>query len=272
MAIITISRGSYSKGKEIAEKVAQELNYEHTSRDVLLEASEHFNVPEIKLVRALHDAPSILNRFTYGKEKYVAYIKEAFLEHMIRDDIVYHGLAGHFFLKGVSHALKIRIIADLEDRVTLEMERENISREEALHLIQKDDFERRKWSLALYGVDTVDASLYDLVIHINKIKPNDAINLIYSVVHLPQFETTPQSQKAIENLAFASKIEAAVVQIWPKVKVSAHDNIAFINLQAPLIQEEKLTRAITAEVEKIPEVKDIRISVHPDPDVTLNSI
>jgi hypothetical protein len=47
MAIITISRGSYSKGKEIAEKVAQELNYEHTSRDVLLEASEHFNVPEI---------------------------------------------------------------------------------------------------------------------------------------------------------------------------------------------------------------------------------
>ena len=95
MAIITISRGSYSKGKEIAEKVAQGLNYEHTSRDVLLEASEHFNVPEIKLIRALHDAPSILNHFTYGKEKYVAYIKEAFLDHMIRDNIVYHGLAGH---------------------------------------------------------------------------------------------------------------------------------------------------------------------------------
>lgn len=53
VTIITISRGSYSKGKEIAEKVAQELNYEHTYRDVLLEASEHFNVPEIKLVRPL---------------------------------------------------------------------------------------------------------------------------------------------------------------------------------------------------------------------------
>lgn len=35
MAIITISRGSYSKGKEVAEKVAEKLGYECISRDVL---------------------------------------------------------------------------------------------------------------------------------------------------------------------------------------------------------------------------------------------
>ena len=270
MAIITISRGSYSKGKEIAEKVAQELNYEHTSRDVLLEASENFNVPEIKLIRALHDAPSILNRFTYGKEKYVAHIKEAFLDHMIRDNIVYHGLAGHFFLKGVSHTLKIRIIADLGDRVKLEMERENISREEALHLLTKDDYERRRWSLALYGVDTADAILYDLVIHINKIQVDNAVKIICNTVQLPRFTTTPESRKTIENLALAAKIEAAVIHIWPKVKVSTHDNIAFISVQAPLNHERKLTRDITARINKIPEITDIRISVQPDPNMAFD--
>lgn len=72
MSIITISRGSYSRGKEVAEKVAAALGYECISREVLLEASEQFNIPEIKLVRAIHDAPSILERFTYGKERYVA--------------------------------------------------------------------------------------------------------------------------------------------------------------------------------------------------------
>ena len=66
MAIITISRGSYSKGKEIAEKVAQQLGYECIARDVLLEATEEFNVPEAKLVRALHDAPSFFNSFSYN--------------------------------------------------------------------------------------------------------------------------------------------------------------------------------------------------------------
>ena len=96
MPIITISRGSYSKGKEVAEKVSQKLGYECISRDVLLEASEEFNVPEIKLIRAIHNSPSILNSFTHGREKYIVYIQAALLRHLSKDNIVYHGLAGHF--------------------------------------------------------------------------------------------------------------------------------------------------------------------------------
>ena len=116
MSIVTISRGSYSKGKEVAEKVAQRLGYECIAREVLLDTSEHFNIPEIKLVRALHDAPSVLERFTYGKEKYLTFLESVFLEHVQKDNVVYHGLAGHYFLKGISHVLKIRIMSDLEDR------------------------------------------------------------------------------------------------------------------------------------------------------------
>ncbi|MBP9598542.1 MAG: cytidylate kinase family protein, partial [Desulfobacter sp.] len=73
MSVITISRGSYSRGKEVAEKVASELGYECISRDILLEASEEFNIPEIRLIRALHDAPSVLERYTHGRDRYVSY-------------------------------------------------------------------------------------------------------------------------------------------------------------------------------------------------------
>ena len=100
MSIITISRGSYSRGKEVAEKLAQALGYQCLSRDILLEASERYNIPEIKLIRAIHDAPSILERFTYRKEPYVAYIRAALLHQAQKDNLVYHGLAGHFLLKG----------------------------------------------------------------------------------------------------------------------------------------------------------------------------
>ena len=99
MSIITISRGSYSRGKEVAEKLAQALGYQCLSRDILLEASERYNIPEIKLVRAIHDAPSILERFTYAKEPYVAYIRAALLRQAQKDNLVYHGLAGHFLLQ-----------------------------------------------------------------------------------------------------------------------------------------------------------------------------
>ena len=212
MAIITISRGSYSRGKEVAEKLAQELEYECISREVLLEASKEFNIPEIKLVRAIKDAPSILERFTQGRERYVAYVRAALLKHVQKDNVVYHGLAGNYLLQGIPHVLKVRIIADLEDRVAEEMKREGISAAKARELIKKDDEERRRWSLHLYGADPWDPMLYDLVIHLNTITVDDAVNLISHAVQLPGFQTTPQSQALIDNLALLARLQ--VEQVW----------------------------------------------------------
>ena len=86
------------------------------------------------------------------------------MKHFQKDNVVYHGLAGHFFVRGISHVLKVRIIADLEERIRLEMEREGISEKEALHILKKDDKERKKWSKHLYGIDTWDPSLLKLFI------------------------------------------------------------------------------------------------------------
>ncbi len=182
MSIVTISRGSYSKGKEVAEKVAAKLGYECLARDTIIETSKEFNVPEIKLFRAIHDAPTILERFNYSKEKYLAYLRVTMLEHFQKDNVVYHGLGGQFFLRDICHVLKVRIIADMEDRVKFDMEREGISKEEALRILRSDDNERRKWSTYLYGIDTWDPSLYDLVLHIKKIATDDAADIICQTV------------------------------------------------------------------------------------------
>ena len=146
MSIITISRGSYNRGKEVAEKLAQKLGYKCISREILLEASKEYNVPEIKLIRAIQDSPSILDRLTHNKEKYITYIRAALLKHMQKDNVVYHGLFGHFFLQNIPHVLKVRIVGDLEDRVEDEVKREGISADKAREIIMRDDGERR-WSI-----------------------------------------------------------------------------------------------------------------------------
>jgi len=212
MAIITISRGSYSKGREVAEKVASRLGYSLVSRDVLLEASEHFHISEVKLVRAIHDAPSILDRFSHGRYCYLAFIQSALAQRAVEDNLVYHGLAGHLLLKGVPHVLKVRIIADLEARVAAEMERENLSQGQARDLLLKDDAERRKWTQSLYGVDPWDASLYDLVIHIRQLSVEDAVDLVAEAAGRPSFQSTPESQQKMEDLALACRVKAALVQ------------------------------------------------------------
>lgn len=245
MSIITISRGSYSRGKEVAEKLAQALGYECISREVLLEASEQFNIPEIKLIRAIHDAPSILERFTYGKERYVAYLRAALLKHVQKDNVVYHGLAGHFFLQGIPHVLKVRVIADLEDRVQEEMRRENISAEEARYILKKDDDERRRWSLQLFGADTWDPKLYDLVIHIKSLVVDDAVNLVLCAAKLPCFQTTPESQGVLDDLALAAQVQAALVEEFPTVQVTASKGEVFVSIRGSLAEEEETIARIT---------------------------
>lgn len=263
MAIITISRGSYSKGRQIAEHVANRLGYECISRDILLEASEQFNIPEIKLVRALHDAPGVFDRFRSGKQQYIAFIRQAFLHHVRKDNIVYHGLAGHFFLQNVAHTLKVRVIADIEDRVETEVAREQIDEETARALLKKDDQERRRWAMSLYGIDTGDCRLYDLVCHVRKLHEEDVVDLICDAVQREQFETTPESRKALNDLYLAACVSSAIVKKWPHADVDYHDDTAFVTTTAVLAQEPQVIDEITRLAEAVEGVDKVRVYVRP---------
>ncbi len=212
MAIITISRGSYHRGREVAEKLAAKLGYACISREILLTASKEFNIPEIKLVRAIEDAPKILARFTSDKKKYVAYIRAALLKHVQKDKVVYHGLFGNFFLQEIPHVLKVRIVGDLDTRVADEVEREGIAEAKAREIIMRDDEERRKWALSLYGADTWDATYYDMVLHLKSITVDDAVSLIMHTLQFGGFQTTPEGQQAIDNLVEATRLEFS--QVW----------------------------------------------------------
>ena len=205
MGIVTISRGSYSRGIEIAEKLANKLGYECISREVLLEASKEFNIPEVRLVQAIEDAPSIFDHIKDGKRRYVAFIREAFLDYIQKDNIVYHGFAGHFFTKEIPNILKVRIIANMGFRVNVVMEREKISEEKARKLLYKIDVERRKWSMYLYGIDTNATELYDVILHIDCLQVDGAVDFIYDLANRPCFQTTDESQKKLKELLEAAK-------------------------------------------------------------------
>lgn len=261
MSVITIARGSYSRGKEVAEKLAQRLGYECISRDILLEASDEFNIPEIKLVRALHDAPQVIERFHHGKKRFVSFIRSALLQHVKKDNIVYHGLAGHFFLGNIPGVLKVRVNADMEDRVKEEMKRENIPGDKARYILKKDDEERRKWGIQLYGSDTWDSRLYDVVLNIKTITVDDAIDILVDLVKKPNFQTTPESMKIINDLALASSVEAALVNIAPMVSVTCSNGTVCIGTdQGSSSPGEETISSIKAVAQEIPGVTEVVFS------------
>ncbi len=220
MAIITISRGSYSMGKAVAEQVAACLGYTVISRDLLLDASTRFHVSEIKLIRAIHDAPGILERLSHSRQAYLAYIRAALTERVRDGNVVYHGLAGHLLLKGIPGVLKVRITADLERRVENEMQREGISAQEARDIILKDDNQRRGWTKSLHGVDPWDSNLYDLVVRIGALTVADAVSFICEAARSEGFRTTDKSLQPVKDLALACRIKAELVEEFPTVGVT----------------------------------------------------
>lgn len=264
MSIITISRGSYSRGKDVAEKLAKRLGYECLSRDILIEASDEFNIPEMKLIRALHDAPTVLERFHNGKERYVAYLRSSLLKHTQKDNLVYHGLAGHYFLQDISHVLKVRILANIEDRVKEEMRRENISAEEALFILKKDDEERRKWGIKVYGVDTQDSKLYDMVLHISTMTVDDAVDILYETVQKKAFQTTPESQKKLADMALGAKVQTALMHLVPKVVVTADAGLVSIgNVQGKTTAAADMIDMLTKIARAVDGVRQVHVHLIP---------
>lgn len=263
MGVITISRGSYSKGKEIAEKLAHNLGYECVSRDILLETSVHFNIPEVKLVRAIHDAPSIFERFGHRKEKYIIFIREAFLEHIRKDNVVYHGLAGHFFIKEIPNIFKVRIIANIEDRVKEEMNRENITERESRHLLAKDDEERRKWGIHLYGIDTKEPNLYDIVLHIDNLKVNDAVEILTDISKRPCFQTTQESQMVLRDFYLAAKAQRALFGRVPSAEVKCKNAVIYVNIETALSLEKEFTDKVKNILKDIDGIKEVRVNIVP---------
>jgi cytidylate kinase len=250
MTIITISRGSYSMGKEVAERLAKRLGFECLSRDVLLEASDKFNIPEIKLVNAIIDTPSFLSRLAHGQLSYISYIQSALTRHVCKDNVVYHGLAGHVFLRNVPHVLKVCIIADLERRAAVLMERENMNEREAKSWITKVDKERRKWTRQLYGIDPRDPSLYDIVIKIGKFDIDDAVEAIFQSARLPHFQATKESQRGMEDLALVGQ--------YPGIKVSSMNGNVLLYAD-PGKHERKLKNAAEKLRSKVKGISNIEI-------------
>ncbi len=247
MAIISISRGSYSRGKEVAEALADRLGYECVSRDILLETCEEFAIPELRLIKALHDAPSVLDRFTHGRERYMSYFHAAFLSHMVKDNIVYHGLSGHFFLQGIAHAAKVRIIGKMGDRIKEEMKRENSSAEEARYLLKKDDDERRKFGMSLYGLDTLNSNLYDLVLRIDIMTIDDVVGILEKITKEGRFDATPESTATIKREALRANIHAKIVSLAPRARVDIKDGIVTLGNLDGILKNDADFRKKTAK-------------------------
>ncbi len=209
MSVVTISRGTMSGGKLIAEQLAAELGFRCVDRDVIVEKAAASGVSQDELRDALLKPPTLLERFQHKRYLYLTLIQAALAEEVKTGRVIYHGNAGHLLLKGGGPVFRVRIIAPMEFRIAMTEQRLKLERDQAIAYIQKMDEHRRKWTQYLYGVDWTDPSLYDMVINLENITLADAVGSIaYAVRRQPCFRFDGRCQSMMEDLALACRVKA----------------------------------------------------------------
>jgi len=279
MAIVSISRGSNSRGAEVAEKAARLLGYRCLARESIVEAAGLYNLSSEELVQAIEHPPSILERTLDSKARYLTTIRAALLHQFSTDDVVYHGFEGHYFVRDIEHALNIRILADLSDRVAALMEREQIPESVAHQQLLKMDQARRRWGLYLYGADPEDPSLYDLVLHVGKMGTDGAAEVIFNLAHPGEFQSTEESRAKLHDLALAASTRAALMELrldLAIVDIAAHAGVVRISFHEPNFSRtssssefreqylERLERRVRERTQEIPGLKQIKLEHRDD--------
>lgn len=263
MAVVSISSGLSGKGKQVAERLSSDLGYQCVSREILLEASEKYNIPEIKLIRAIQNAPTILDRFFNGKEKYVAFIRHAILSRLENDNIVYHGLAGHFFVQEISHVLKVLVVSDMEDRIQEEVTTHNTSPVAARQMIEKDDLERVKWGQHLYGIDPKDPSLFDLVVNLSNLTVEEAVEVIKHTSAQPSFKTTDNSINEFSDRLLEATATLKLIEDYPTVKVRVVNNKLHVGLETGNVSVDNVSSDLRERLAELNNELKVEVTLSP---------
>jgi hypothetical protein len=189
------------------------------------------------------------------------FLQTAILKNVQKDNVVGHGYSGALLIKDIPHVISVRINVALEDRIKLAMEREGMSWGEAFRYLSKLDAQRKKWGQRIFGVDIWDSSQYDLVLQLDKLTVDDAVDIICRTAGLKNFQTTSESQQIMDDMVLAADVKFALFKTRPDVEVLAKDGSVIVKARENGSAEEEIIDDINQIVKKIPGVKETDVHI-----------
>lgn len=198
--IVCVSRGSLSRGKEFAEQLARKLDYAVLSREDLIEEATRQGIHVSKLETSMMNLRAFTERLALERDHYLAFSTAYLCDRIMKGPLVYHGRTGHLLLRGISHVMRVRVVADEEYRVKATMQRLGLQREAARRYLAAVEEDRRTWARAMYGVSLEDATQYDAIVNVDRMSVENAACALVGMAQLPEFQMTPASRRAMEDL------------------------------------------------------------------------
>lgn len=270
MSVIAISRGSLHAAKMLAEGLKVRLEYNIISREEVIDAAKQYGIEETGLgerdIMESHP-PGYWHEHSDERTHYLTCFKTALLDFAVQGSMIYHGNLAHVLLNEVPFVLRVRVNAPLLDRVKPLMESENISKEAAIEKIKDMDYRRRLWTQFLYDAEVIDPIFFDLILNLERITINDAIEMVAVEVAKGPFQPTEASLQALRDLRLASIVKCRLMSSPAtrglKLNVTANSSDGSVLVTGALPPDAHQTREadIQAVVGSVESVKSVTVTV-----------
>ena len=189
--VITISREPGSGGRVVAEGLAEEYGLDLFHQEIIHEMAKSAKVSSNLLKILDEKGLTILEDFISSLvlDKYLW--PDQYLKHLLKvvgtigkqGSSIIVGRGANFILPS-EECFRVRITAPLESRIQLLVHDFNVSEEDAKRRIIKTESERRAFVRKYFYADIADPKNYDLVINMEKVTINTAVNIIGSAMGL----------------------------------------------------------------------------------------
>lgn len=276
MSVITISHQLGSGGGAIAQTVAECLGYECVAGEVLAKAAHTHGLTERRLIQLGEAKPRILERLDGEAQTYVAVMQNAILEAALGDHVVLVGRGGQWLLRGISHVLRIRIVAPFDERVRRLEDwlaaraggeaHTRATREGVEKLLHRDDAGKLGRMRYLYDRELDDQLLYDVFINNAGRDGRAAVQTIVQLAQRAELSPTAASVQTLVDRSVASRVRVALLQDdrtrgFTHHDVTATSGVVRVTTNAPRSAVERIAGVIdgvrSVQVAEVPTVPAI---------------
>jgi CheY-like chemotaxis protein/cytidylate kinase len=266
MPIITMFSGSFCEEGSIVREVISRTGYRHIIDDeIVTEASRRSGLAESKIKRSFTSGTSVFNNFTHEKERSIAYIKLVVADTIAADNVLITCFSGQLIPKTISHILRVCLIAPIKHRIAAASRQPGVSEKEAAKLVLKREEDCTHWINSLFNTgDPWDAALYDIVLPIDRMPPEDAAALIADYAGKDVVKTTAASEQALEDYRLAAQTEVAMIGEGHMVDVSARNGAVTLTINKHVLRLNRLQEELKSIAEPIAGVKSVETKIGKD--------
>jgi cytidylate kinase len=265
MPVIALTQGMGSLAQDVAEQLAAELKIATLQHEVAERVADKMHVPKSLINRLRTGKAGTLERWRADRQSIAVYTAEQVLEAAARGNVVLRGWGATQLLRPVPHVPCIRIMRPLEQRVQwLMAELDTDDRELAENEIKRSDEANAARMHEQFGVHWGDPVLFDLVLNMDRLTVDTAVQQIKLLLGRPEFAETAASRALLQGMALAAHVRAAL-------RADERTREIIINIEGGADGALSLTGIVVSEAERalvaevaaaVPGVKTVDNQLH----------